>query len=51
MFLAQRESKLGKKMARKVWRQMSLDYSEKLCESMPRSMQAVIDAQEGHTKY
>ena len=40
-----------KKIAKKVWRQLSPDYLEKLYESMPRRMQAVADAQGGHTKY
>ena len=43
--------KLGEKMAKNVWGQPSPDYLEKLYESMPRIMQAVVDAQEGHTKY
>ena len=42
---------MGKKMGKKAWRQLSPDNLEKLYESMPRSMQAVVDAQEGHTKY
>ena len=45
------ESKFGKKMAKKLWRPLSPDYIEKLYESMPRILQAVVDAQEGHTKY
>ena len=40
-----------KKIARKVWRQVTPDYLEKLYESMPRQMEAVIQAQGGHTKY
>ena len=39
------------KIARKVWRQVTPDYLEKLYESMPRQMEAVIQAQGGHTKY
>ena len=34
-------------MKKKVWRQLSPDYFEKLHKSMPRIMQAVVDAQEG----
>ena len=40
-----------KRIARKVWKGVSSDYLKKLYESMPRRMQAVIDAEEGHTKY
>ena len=40
-----------KRIAQKVWGKVSRDYLEKLYESMPRRMQAVIDAQGGHTKY
>ena len=46
-----RELKLGKKRKKKVWRQLSLNYLEKLYESMTRSMQAVVNAWEGQTKY
>ena len=40
-----------KKIARKVWRQVSAKYLEKLYESLPRCMEAVIAAGGGHTKY
>ena len=40
-----------KKVARRVWRGITRDYLEKLYESMPCRMQAVVDAQGGHTKY
>ena len=40
-----------KQIARKVWKGVSSDYLKKLYESMPRCMQAVIDAEGGHTKY
>ena len=40
-----------KRIARKVWKGVSSDYLKKLYESMPRRMQAVIDAEGGHTKY
>ena len=40
-----------KKTVHKVWRQVTLEYLNKLYESMPRQMQAVIQAQGGHTKY
>ena len=40
-----------KKIAQKVWRQVTPTYLEMLYESMPRRMQAVIEAQGGHTKY
>ena len=39
------------KIARKVWRQVTSAYLETLYESMPRRMQAVVEAQGGHTKY
>ena len=38
-------------IARKVWRQVSAEYLEKLYESLPRRMEAVIAAGGGHTKY
>ena len=38
-------------MAKNVWGQPTPDYLEKLYKSMPGIMQAVVDAQEGHTKY
>ena len=40
-----------KKIAQKVWRQVTPAYLETLYESMPRRMQAVVEAQGGHTKY
>ena len=40
-----------KKIARKVWRQVSAEYLEKLYESLPKCMEAVIAAGGGHTKY
>ena len=40
-----------KKIARKVWRQVSAEYLEKLYESLLRRMEAVIAAGGGHTKY
>ena len=40
-----------KKIARKVWRQVSAEYLEKLYESLPGRMEAVIAAGGGHTKY
>ena len=42
---------MAKKVARKVWRQITPEYLEKLYESMPRRMAAVIEAHGGHTKY
>ena len=45
-------SKAGiKKVCQKVWKNIGVDYLEKLYESMPRRIQAVIDAEGGHTKY
>ena len=40
-----------KKIAQKVWRQVTPEYLESLYQSMPRRMQAVVDAQRGHTRY
>ena len=40
-----------KKIAGNVWRQVTPSYLEKLFESMPRRMQAVVEAQGSHTKY
>ena len=40
-----------KKIAQKAWRQVSAEYLEKLYESLPRCMEAVIAAGGGHTKY
>ena len=42
---------MAKKVACKIWRQITLEYLEKLYESMPRCMAAVIEAHGGHTKY
>ena len=42
---------LQRKIARKVWREVTPEYLERLYESMPRRMQAVIAAQGGYTKY
>ena len=40
-----------KKIAEKVWRRIIPNYLNKLYESMPRRMEAVIASQGGHTKY
>ena len=40
-----------KKVAMKVWNAITSDYLEKLYESMPQRMAAVIAAGGGHTKY
>ena len=40
-----------KKIAKKVWRQVTPEYLESLYQSMPRRMQAVVDVHGGHTKY
>ena len=40
-----------KKIACKVWRQVTLECLNKHYKSMPRRMQAVIQAQGSHTKY
>ena len=40
-----------KRIALKVWRQVTPSYLEALYESMPARMQAVIAQQGGHTKY
>ena len=40
-----------KKVCLQVWKKIGVDYLQKLYESMPRRMQAVIQAEGGHTKY
>ena len=35
----------------KVWKRITPSYLKALYESMPRRMQAVLDANGGHTKY
>ena len=40
-----------KKIARKVWRQVSAEYLEKLYELLPRRMEATIAEGGSHTKY
>ena len=40
-----------KKVVMKVWNAITSDYLEKLYESMPQQMAAVIAAGGGHTKY
>ena len=40
-----------KRIARKVWKGISSEYLKKIYKSMPRRMQAVIDAKGSHTKY
>ena len=40
-----------KKIGLKVWRQINPAYLKKLYESMPQRMQAVVNAEGGHTKY
>ena len=42
---------MAKKVALKVWKQMTLEYLEKPYEPMPRQMAAVIEANGGPTKY
>ena len=42
---------MGEKNAKKEWWQVSVKYLEKLYESLPRRMEAVIAAGGGHTKY
>ena len=39
-----------KRIARKVWNNITQEYLASLYESKPRQMQAVVDAQGGHTK-
>ena len=41
----------GNKIAQKVWNNITPDYLQSLYKSMPERMQAVIDAEGGHTKY
>jgi len=45
------QSGFGKKIVQKVWNNITPDYLQSLYESMPRRMQAVVDAEGGHTKY
>ena len=40
-----------KQIARQVWKAVTPQYLEKLYDSMPLGMQAVIAQQGGHTKY
>ena len=40
-----------KRIARKVWKGILSEYLKKIYKSMPRCMQAVIDAEGSHTKY
>ena len=40
-----------KRIALKVWEKITPDYLASLYDSMPHRMQAVVDAQGGHTKY
>ena len=40
-----------KRIACKVWKGISSEYLKKIYKSMPRRMQAVIDAEGSHTKY
>ena len=42
---------MAKKVALKVWKQITPEYLENLYESMPRRMAAVIEANRGPTKY
>ena len=39
-----------KRIVRKVWINITQEYLASFYESMPRQMQAVVDAQGGHTK-
>ena len=39
------------RIARKVWKGIPSEYLKKIFKSMPRRMQAVIDAERGQTKY
>ena len=45
------QSVFGKKVAHKDWNGITPDYLQSLCEPMLQRMQAVIDAEGGHTKY
>ena len=40
-----------KRITLKVWNKITPAYLQSLYKSMPRRMQAVVDAQGGHTKY
>ena len=45
------QSGFGKNIAQKVWNNITPEYLQSLYESMLQRMQAVVDAQGGHTKY
>ena len=45
------QSGFGKNIAQKVWNNITPEYLRSLYESMLQRMQAVVDAQGGHTKY
>ena len=45
------QSGFGKKIAQKVWNNITPDYLQSLYKSIPQLMQAVIDAEGGQTKY
>ena len=45
------QSGFGKKIAQKVWNNITPDYLQSLYKSMPRRIQAVVDTKGGHTKY
>ena len=45
------QSGFGKNIAQKVWNNITPEYLRSLNQSMPQRMQAVVDAQGGHTKY
>ena len=40
-----------KKIAQKVWKNLKLDYVERLYASLPKRMEAVVLVGGGHTKY
>ena len=41
----------AEKNAHKNWMSITLEYLNSLYKSMPRQMQAMVDAQGGHTRY
>ena len=45
------QSGFGKKIAQKVWNNITPDYLQSLYKSMPQRIHAVVNAEGGHTKY
>ena len=50
IFVLHHEIRL-KKIAQKVWNNITPDYLRSLYKSTPQTIQAVVDAEGGHTEY